>query len=187
MSQLSPVFYDCEATCIGGLPIEIGWAFVDEATGLIQSESHLVKPPAHWDLAAVWDPDAQKLHKITRQQLISEGRSPSEIVGRMNEVLAGRELFADAPVDDERWLFMIWEQTGVPAFTNAIVLVEPTFTIHRTHAHALLQQLAADKGWNAARYEAAMNAANQLAPRTHRAEADARNLAVLWQIIAADQ
>jgi hypothetical protein len=22
-----PVFYDCEATCIGGLPIEVGWAF----------------------------------------------------------------------------------------------------------------------------------------------------------------
>src|SRR4051794_11214334 len=24
-----PVFYDCEATSLSGLPIEIGWAFVD--------------------------------------------------------------------------------------------------------------------------------------------------------------
>jgi hypothetical protein len=23
-----PAFYDCEASCIGGVPIEIGWAFV---------------------------------------------------------------------------------------------------------------------------------------------------------------
>jgi hypothetical protein len=28
-----PVFYDCEASCLGGLPIEIGWAFIDMATG----------------------------------------------------------------------------------------------------------------------------------------------------------
>jgi hypothetical protein len=34
-----PVFYDCEASCIGGLPIEIGWAFLDVSTSEIQSES----------------------------------------------------------------------------------------------------------------------------------------------------
>jgi hypothetical protein len=45
-----PVFYDCEATCIGGLPIEIGWAFTELSTGEIQSESHLIKPPLHWDM-----------------------------------------------------------------------------------------------------------------------------------------
>jgi hypothetical protein len=45
-----PVFYDCEASCIGGLPIEIGWAFVDRLTGKIQSESYLIKPPEHWDM-----------------------------------------------------------------------------------------------------------------------------------------
>ena len=38
-----PVFYDCEASCIGGLRIEIGWAFIDTSTGEIQSESHLLK------------------------------------------------------------------------------------------------------------------------------------------------
>ena len=40
-----PVFYDCEASCIGGLPIEIGWAFIDTFTGEIHSESHLVYAP----------------------------------------------------------------------------------------------------------------------------------------------
>ena len=33
--KIDPVFYDCEASCIGGLPIEIAWAFVDPTTGEI--------------------------------------------------------------------------------------------------------------------------------------------------------
>jgi hypothetical protein len=65
----APVFYDCVASCGGGLPIEIGWAFADPATGEIRSESHLVKPPADWDLGPDWDADAQMLHKITTDQL----------------------------------------------------------------------------------------------------------------------
>ena len=68
------VFYDCEASCIGGLPIEIGWAFVDVPTGEIQSESHLVKPPLHWDMQPVWDPDAEKLHGISLEQLLAAVR-----------------------------------------------------------------------------------------------------------------
>ena len=69
-----PVFYDCEASCIGGLPIEIGWAFIDTSTGEIQSESHLVKPPLHWDMQPGWDPDAEKLHGISLEQLHAQGR-----------------------------------------------------------------------------------------------------------------
>jgi hypothetical protein len=69
-----PVFYDCEASCIGGLPIEIGWAFIDTSTGEIQSESHLVKPSLHWDIQPVWDPDAEKLHGISLEQLHAQRR-----------------------------------------------------------------------------------------------------------------
>ena len=82
-----PVFYDCEASCIGGLPIEIGWAFIDTSTGEIQSESHLLKPPLHWDMQPVWDPDAEKLHGISLEQLHAQGRPPFEVARRMNEVL----------------------------------------------------------------------------------------------------
>ena len=79
-----PVFYDCEASCIGGLPIEIGWAFADMATDEIVSESHLIKFPANWEKEFVWDPDAEKLHRISHDQLIAQGRPPIEIVNRMN-------------------------------------------------------------------------------------------------------
>jgi hypothetical protein len=43
--KIDPVFYDCEASCIGGLPIEIAWAFVDPTTGEIPFGKPFVKPP----------------------------------------------------------------------------------------------------------------------------------------------
>ena len=107
-----PVFYDCEASCIGGLPIGIGGAFIDLCRGEIQSESHLVKPPLHWDMQPVWDQDAEKRHRISLEQLVAHGRPPFEIARRMNEVLSGRELFSDAPADDERWLRIIFDEAG---------------------------------------------------------------------------
>jgi hypothetical protein len=137
-----PAFYDIEASCIGGLPIEVGWAFIDPSTGEIQSESHLVKPPLHWDMPPVWDPDAEKLHGISLEQLHEQGRPPFEVARRMNDVLAGRELFSDAPADDERWLRIIFDEAGL----------DPAFTIRRTHADVLIAQLAAKLGWDSASY-----------------------------------
>ncbi len=168
-----PVFYDCEATCIGGLPIEIGWAFVDSSTGEIVSESHLIKPPAHWDITAVWDPDAEKLHKISSDQLIARGRTPLEIANRMNQALAGRELFSDGPAEDERWLRIVFDEAGL----------EPAFTIRRFHADLMIAQFAARRGWDDAALQSAKVEAERISPRMHRAEADARHLAVLWQMI----
>ena len=173
-SEVVPVFYDCEASCIGGLPIEIGWAFVDMSAGEIKSESHLVKPPPSWDMESVWDRDAEKLHRISLEQLLAHGRRPFEIARRMNEALAGRELFSDGPAEDERWLRVIFDEAGP----------EPTFTIRRTSADVLTAQLAAKLGWNTVSYEAAKAEADRSSPRTHRAEADARHLAVHWHIIS---
>ncbi len=183
-----PVFYDCEASSIGGLPIEIGWAFADIATGKIVSESHLIKSPANWDIEPVWDPDAEKLHRISRDQLIAQGKPPIEIVNRMNTVLAGRKLYSNSPVDDERWLFKMWEDAGVPAFTvgerQTIALPAPKFAIRKMHAGKLIGRIATKLGWDASDFKSAKAEAAHLAPRKHRAEADARHLAQLWLIIA---
>jgi hypothetical protein len=169
-----PVFYDCEASCIGGLPIEIGWAFVDPSAGEIRSESHLVRPPSHWDLDPVWDPDAEKLHGISKEQLFATGRPPVEIARRMNEILAGRELFSDGPVDDDRWLRIIFGEAEL----------QPAFTVQMVNANRLTAELASKLGWNEPGYESAKAEAVRRSPKTHRAEADARHLAVLWQIIS---
>jgi hypothetical protein len=140
----------------------------------IQSESHLIKPPSHWDIQSVWDPAAEQLHRISLEQLLAHGHPPFEIARRMNKVLAGRELFSDGPTEDERWLRIIFEEAGP----------EPTFTIRRTSADVLTAQLAVRLGWNTVSYEAAKAEADRSSPRTHRAEADAHHLAALWRIIS---
>lgn len=172
--KIDPVFYDCEASCIGGLPIEIAWAFVDPTTGEIRSESHFVKPPVHWDMKLVWDPDAEKLYRISIQQLLTHGRLPVEIAQLMNEVLAGRKLFSDSPVDDERWLRLIFDEANLM----------PAFAIQKLNAKALVAARAAKLGWDSARLEAAKTEADRVAPRTHRAEPDARHMATFSHIIS---
>lgn len=171
MTVPTPVFYDCEASDVEGYPIEVGWAFVDRAAGAIVSESHLIKPPEDWPVKESWDRAAERLHRISLSQLHREGRPVWEVARRMNAALGGRELFSDAP-QDEAWLGLLFDAAGV----------EPSFTIRRTDARILISQAAADHGMSQADYTRAKELAAQLAPRRHRAEADARHLAVLWQM-----
>jgi DNA polymerase III epsilon subunit-like protein len=173
LTNTSPVFYDCEASCIGGLPIEIGWAYVEPQSGLIKSEGYLIKPPAHWDMKPVWDPDAQKLHGISLDQLAAQGHPPADIAIRMNERLAGRSLVSDRPADDERWLRIIFADAGI----------EPSFKMLTTRAAALAKQLAANLGLDETGYEVTKDEAERASPTTHRAEADARHWATLWQLL----
>jgi len=157
MTIITPVFYDCEASDLEGYPIEIGWAFTDLEIGTIVSESHLIRPPEDWPVKASWDRAAERLHGITLAQLWRDGRPTWEVARRMNTVLDGRELFSDA-LQDETWLRLLFDAAGP----------DPTFTIRRTDAtYARAKALAAE-----------------LAPRRHRAEADARHLAVFWNIVA---
>ncbi|WP_139251360.1 hypothetical protein [Kaistia soli] len=57
-----PVFYDCEASTLGGVPIEVGWAFMD-SDGLVVSTACLVRPPRQWQIEARWDPAAEALRR----------------------------------------------------------------------------------------------------------------------------
>ncbi len=173
MNLPAPVFYDCEASGLEGLPIEIGWAFVD-ADSAICSEGHLIMPPPGWNLARVWDKRAEALHGITMEQLAARGEPPFRIARRMNEALAGREIFSDSPMD-EVWLMRMFEEAGD----------DPAFTIRRTHADIVMGERAARFGWDGPGLARVTAEALQLAPRTHRAEADARHLAQLWLMLGA--
>jgi hypothetical protein len=173
MTTPMPVFYDCEASDLEGYPIEVGWAFTDAATGVVVSESHLIKPPDDWPVRESWDRAAERLHGIGLAQLWRDGRPAWEVAQRMNAVLGGRELFSDAP-QDETWLRLLFDAAGF----------EPTFTIRRTDARVLISQAAADRGLDEAAYARAEALATETAPRRHRAEADARHLALIWHIVA---
>ena len=173
MAKKIPVFYDCEASALEGFPIEIGWAFRDTKLSIITSESHLILPPAHWPIKEMWDPDAEKLHGIRLIQLQRCGEPVQQVAGRMNRLLDGRELFSDDP-HDEAWLLLIF----------AAARLQPTFALPRMDAKTLIAKLATERGMDAAALGQAKVDAARLAPRRHRAEADARNLAVLWNTVA---
>ncbi len=173
MAAPIPVFYDCEASDMEGYPIEIGWAFLDPEAGTVVSESHLIRPPDDWPIKESWDPAAERLHGIALSQLWLDGRPVWEIGRRMNEALGGRELFSDAP-QDEAWLRQLFDAAGL----------EPTFLVRRTDARVLISRVAGDRGLDEAAYARAKAKAVALAPRRHRAEPDARHLAVLWNIVA---
>jgi hypothetical protein len=82
-------------------------------------------------------------------------------------------LFSDSPLD-EVWLTRILTEAGL----------DRSFTIRRMDAEVLIFKVAADRGLDAGGYAQAKTVAARLAPRVHRAEADARNLAVLWNIVS---
>ena len=72
----APVFYDCEASGVEGLQIEIGWAVVNTATGYIQSEGHLVKPVA----------------MLTRSRLLLEVETNSQMLRKRQSELEAQLL-----------------------------------------------------------------------------------------------
>ena len=128
-------------------------------------------------MKAVWDPDAEKLHGITLWQLRRDGRPPLEIAAQMNRSARSSRAFADSPVDDERWLKLLFREAAI----------EPSFTISAVNADLLTAQAATKLGWDAAAYEEAKARVSEASPVRHRAEADARYLAELWRVVSDRQ
>jgi DNA polymerase III epsilon subunit-like protein len=171
MTNLQPVFFDCEASSLDGYIIEIGWAFVDKDGENIVSAAHLIRPAFDWKIKDAWSAKSERLHGISLAHLREHGRRVEEIARIMNEELAGRELFSDASPYDERWLLQVFDAAGV----------EPAFIIRRTEARILLEQAAADRKFDLTRLNQAREEAER--NRLHRADADALIWAELWRMV----
>lgn len=104
----SPCMIDFEASSLRSesYPIEVAWSTPDGSI-----ESHLVRP--HWNWTD-WDEYAEReIHHIQRATLEADGESPREVARRMNTVLAGQTVCADAPEFDGHWLARLFEAAGV--------------------------------------------------------------------------
>lgn len=170
MFEAAPVFFDCEASSLDGYIIEIGWAFV-ESSGAITSASHLIRPPWNWKIADAWSTKAEKMHGISLAQVRATGDWPENVARRMNEQLAGRELYSDSPYD-ENWLGQLFEAVGV----------QPEFTVRRTLAPTVLERIAIERNFDLARLTKMRAEAE--GNRRHRAEEDALLWARLWKAVA---
>jgi DNA polymerase III epsilon subunit-like protein len=171
-SPSPPVFLDLEASGLGPdcYPIEVGWAAVNNS-GVIVSEAILIRPPEEWMLRGVWDPLAQQLHGISLDDLRC-GRDPVDVARRMNAVHESRVLYSDSPFDGV-WLRALFKEANE----------RMEFEIAAKGADTLVVELADRLRTGDLDYTAAEHEAARLAPRTHRAAADAAYWATLWKLV----
>jgi hypothetical protein len=155
-------FLDCEASSLDehrSYPIEVGWCFAD-ADG---AESHLIIPHPDW---LDWDPQSQELHGLSRKALFEQGEPGPDVARRLIEALAGADIYADSELDGA-WV------TKLCGAAN----MAPPPAIGRFEA-LLYDIVPADFGdvSRMALIQEGRRIADDLAPRAHRAAADALHL-----------
>lgn len=151
-------FIDLEASGLGAKswPVEVGWAFAEgDARGM------LIRPDNSWSDDA-WDPAAQRLHGLERAELERDGASAAAVCKAMNAALADAEVHSDAPDWDGFWLFRLFSAGGI----------KQAFALH--DFGRLIRPLAG------AREPDLQQRAARIAPRRHRAAADALYLRSLY-------
>jgi hypothetical protein len=169
MPEKPPVFFDFEASGPEGVPIEVGWAYADDALQRVVSEAHLIRPDPDWDIEGCWDQDAERVHGIRLDTVLKSGRPVFEVARRLSGALAGRVLFSDSGFD-EAWLDQLFEAAGT----------DRTFEVRRTSPDVLIEQLAAQAGLPSSDYLQLVIESDRNEPIKHRAKDDARHRAFLW-------
>ena len=101
-------FIDFEASSLGrhGYPIEVAWVFEDGT-----AEAFLIRPIDKW---TDWDPAAQAIHGISREELLQHGATTEDVANRLVTALQGHEVFASAPSWDGKWLSALLRSAGLP-------------------------------------------------------------------------
>ncbi|MEE4298828.1 MAG: hypothetical protein V2J24_05240 [Pseudomonadales bacterium] len=160
-----PIILDVEASGFGrgSYPIEIGLAFPDGST-----EAFLIHPAPGW---SHWDPGAERVHGISREELLVHGRNVVEVAALLNARLAGNRAYSDAWNFDSSWVARLFETAGFPqhfrldtvrtlldeteveAWTEAKRVVRARYgdVVHRAAADARLLQRTVEAAWRLAR------------------------------------
>lgn len=156
-------FIDLEASGLNAQswPIEVGWCLSDGP-----AQTFLVRPEAAWDRAA-WDKRAEALHGISHATLLAQGEVPQTICDRLNEALADRIVYSDAPDWDGFWLYRLFQAAGL----------RQTFSL--TDFDTVLS------GFTEEKIERLIAEATKIAPHRHRAEDDVLHMRVLHKLAAS--
>ncbi|SFX29046.1 hypothetical protein [Marinospirillum alkaliphilum] len=99
-----PYIVDVEASGFGrgSYPIEVGFARPDGTTS-----ARLICPQPGW---THWNDEAQEVHGITREQLLSEGLPPVEVADWLNTELRGLTVFSDSWGFDSSWIALLFDE-----------------------------------------------------------------------------
>lgn len=110
--EAQPCIGDIEASGLGpeSYPIEIAWSLPD---GSIHSS--LIQTDSRW--GEDWEIEAQELHHITPVMLLEQGLPALEVAKKMNEELAGEQLYFDGGHHDLFWLTILFRAADMqPSF-----------------------------------------------------------------------
>jgi hypothetical protein len=104
-------FFDIEASSLGegSFPIEVGWARVAGETDAISTGAMLIRPRPDW---TAWSVDAQRVHRISRDELLEHGRPLSEVAEALDAEFGGGQVLSDAPEWDGRWIDVLYDALG---------------------------------------------------------------------------
>lgn len=170
-------FIDFEASSLGchGYPIEVAWVLEDG-----RSESFLILPNETW---TDWDPAAEAIHGISRQDLATQG-TPADIVAkRLVSGLRAHHVFASAPSRACKWLSRLLHSAGLPR--HAIGVADTDAALLELTAALLAPVLPSSEIHRATRKILA-EAAERFVGRkpAHRALADAKLERARWLTVS---
>jgi hypothetical protein len=170
-------FIDFEASSLSrrGYPIEVAWVLEDG-----NSETFLILPTEKW---TEWDPAAEAIHGISRDQLAKEGVATDIVARTLVGALAGHEVFASAPSWDGKWLSALLRSAGLPR--HAIRLGDTDAALQEL-AGALLAPFVPSSEIHRAVRKILADAAERFAGRRpdHRALADAQFERARWLTVS---
>jgi len=132
-----PNIIDVEASGFGSqsYPIEVGIVLSDG-----KRFCSLITPAPDW---THWDPEAERVHKVSREKLNIHGKPLQYVAHTLNSLLSGLTLYSDGWVVDKPWLIRLFECAGIEmAFTISpleIILSEQQMTLwHQTKDSVIL-------------------------------------------------
>lgn len=151
-------FIDLEASGLGAdsWPIEVGWCFPEGAPC-----AHLIRTAPDWKDAA-WDPKAEALHGVAREELARAGAAPEDVCDALNGALGGVKVYSDAPDWDGFWLYRLYQAARM---RQAFEL----WDFRDLFAHLSYEQICAVRAQ-----------ASAVAPHCHRAAADVLHMQTLF-------
>jgi len=167
------VFLDFEASSLRqeSYPIEVGWAGEDGSL-----ESWLIRPAPGWE---DWDPAAEAVHGLSREQLLAAGRPHEEVARRALEALKDHQVYVSAPSWDGKWMSVLLRSAGLPR--HALRLKDVDEAARAAVAETLPGRSADEVALLATAFLAAARQRLADGPPKHRALADAQAELAAWR------
>ena len=154
----TPIIIDVEASGFGrgSYPIEVGLALADGSR-----HCFLIAPARSWQH---WDEEAEKVHGISRETLLTHGRPIQDVAWRLNELLLRRTVYTDAWAYDMSWLGKLYDVANTHQTFRIADIAELIDEEQRQRWHATKQAVI-----------------DTLGIKRHRASGDARILQETWR------